>query len=589
MIDKAQLLPAALQSLTPEEQKIALQILKQVSETGSSELLDSLEYGDFEEVPADIDTFLDDPKYLGRGLWEVDPVTSEKRCTLFPYWRETLKKLFPTSTTTAYNTLVLTGCLGYDTQIPLLNGKTIAIGDLAKQESLDEYVYSYDIENNTYVPGHLVAAFSTGIKPVYKITLNNGTEIKATANHKFMMRDKRWKSIDSGLACGDSLMPFNRTTKEVTKNRGGYEVIQNPNKDGTSTEIFTHRMVMQWKRGNYKGVVHHKDFNKRNNDPRNLLLTDWMTHRMYHAKRGGEQFKAFNEKRRLGLISEDTKRRLAEGGLKGLTTIWADPESHKRASEFTTKRMLNGLAKEMANVVWHGKNAEKNRLTVAENFRKSNCDKNTINRYQISKAIKIGSLALQDFGIITKETYEQTKLAHNMRTGYPSFDSVLKRISLEELIVQATNYNHKVIAIEFVGYEEVYDLTVEKYHNFAIDNGVVAHNSIGIGKTLIGCVALLYLLHRLLCLKDPYAYYGMQPIDKITISLLNITIENAKGVGWDRLNQLAQSSDWFMNHGSVSASKVAPAYRPDKKIELIFGSSNRQVVGRALFANLTDK
>ena len=346
---------------------------------------------------------------------------------------------------------------------------------------------------------------------------------------------------------------------------------------------------MQWKRGNYKGVVHHKDFNKRNNDPRNLLLTDWMTHRMYHAKRGGEQFKAFNEKRRLGLISEDTKRRLAEGGLKGLTTIWADPESHKRASEFTTKRMLNGLAKEMANVVWHGKNAEKNRLTVAENFRKSNCDKNTINRYQISKAIKIGSLALQDFGIITKETYEQTKLAHNMRTGYPSFDSVLKRISLEELIVQATNYNHKVIAIEFVGYEEVYDLTVEKYHNFAIDNGVVAHNSIGIGKTLIGCVALLYLLHRLLCLKDPYAYYGMQPIDKITISLLNITIENAKGVGWDRLNQLAQSSDWFMNHGSVSASKVAPAYRPDKKIELIFGSSNRQVVGRALFANLTDK
>lgn len=573
----------ALKGLSPGEQKLALEILKQVSETGSSDLLNELEYGDFEEIPVDIDTFLDDPRYLGRGLWEVDPVSGTRRCTLFPYWRAMLKKLFPTKTTTAYNTLILTGCLGYDTPIPLLNGKTIAIGDLAKEEKLDEYVYSYDTENNTYVPGHLIAAFSTGVKPVYKIVLNNGTEIKATSNHKFMTRDKRWKSIDSGLSCGDSLMPFNRTTKEVTKNRGGYEVIQNPNKNGTSTDVFTHRLVMQWKLGNYKGVVHHKDFNKHNNDPRNLLLTDWMSHRMYHAKRGGDQFKAFNEKRRLGLISEDVKQRLIAGGLRGLANRWADPTTHEKASQFTTQRMLNGLAKEMSDVVWHGENAAKNRQRVAENFRKANQDKNHIKQYQVSKAIKIGSLALQDFGVLTKETYEQTKLAHNMRTGYPSFDSILKRISLDELIIQASNYNHKVVAIEFVGYEEVYDLTVEKYHNFAIDNGVVAHNSIGIGKTLIGCVALLYMLHRLLCLKDPYAYYGMQPIDKITISLLNITIENAKGVGWDKLNQLAQSSEWFMEHGSLSASKVAPAYRPDKKIELVFGSSNRQVVGRALF------
>jgi C1A family cysteine protease len=36
--------------------------------------------------------------------------------------------------------------------------------------------------------------------------------------------------------------------------------------------------------------------------------------------------------------------------------------------------------------------------------------------------------------------------------------------------------NHKVISIEECGYEDVYDLTVEKYHNFAIDSGVFVHN-----------------------------------------------------------------------------------------------------------------
>ena len=60
-----------LAGLNEEERKLALEILKQYSEDGTSSLLDHLKYGDFEEVPVDIDTFLDDDRYLGKGLWEV--------------------------------------------------------------------------------------------------------------------------------------------------------------------------------------------------------------------------------------------------------------------------------------------------------------------------------------------------------------------------------------------------------------------------------------------------------------------------------------------------------------------------------------
>jgi hypothetical protein len=47
---------------------------------------------------------------------------------------------------------------------------------------------------------------------------------------------------------------------------------------------------------------------------------------------------------------------------------------------------------------------------------------------------------------------------------------------------------------------------------------------------MCGVLAMLYLLYRMLCLKDPYAYFGMQPIDKITFSMLNITLDAAQGV-----------------------------------------------------------
>ena len=114
-------------------------------------------------------------------------------------------------------------------------------------------------------------------------------------------------------------------------------------------------------------------------------------------------------------------------------------------------------------------------------------------------------------------------------------------------------------------------------------NTVILAGAIGIGKTFCGVLIQLYLLYRMLCLKDPYSAFGMQPIDKITFSMMNITIEAAEGVGWSKLQELIQSSPWFMEHGNMNASRTNPQWQPPKGIELVFGSSNRTVVGRALF------
>lgn len=119
-------------------------------------------------------------------------------------------------------------------------------------------------------------------------------------------------------------------------------------------------------------------------------------------------------------------------------------------------------------------------------------------------------------------------------------------------------------------------------------NTLIFTGAIGLGKSTIAVICLLYLLYRLLCLKDPYLFYGLQPIDKITVSFLNITIENARGVGGDKLNQMIMSSSWFMSHGEMRGLTNLE-YIPNKHIELVFGSSNNQIIGRALFCNFTDE
>lgn len=141
----------------------------------------------------------------------------------------------------------------------------------------------------------------------------------------------------------------------------------------------------------------------------------------------------------------------------------------------------------------------------------------------------------------------------------------------------------------------VFPYWLEKLQDIFPDNLTTKYNtliltgSIGLGKSFIAVICQLYLLYRMLCLKDPYTYYGLQPIDKITFSMLNVTLDAAQGVGWDKMQQLLQSSDWFMSKGVMNASRTNPQWQPPKGIELVFGSSNRHVVGRALFSNFSDE
>ena len=126
--------------------------------------------------------------------------------------------------------------------------------------------------------------------------------------------------------------------------------------------------------------------------------------------------------------------------------------------------------------------------------------------------------------------------------------------------------------------KEIYPdpLQPAKYNTLALTG------SIGIGKSTEAVIIGCYELYRMLCLKNPYIYYGLQPIDLITFAVINITKDAAKGVDWSKIQSLIQSSEWFMQKGTVTKSDI-PEWKPPKGIELIYGSQRRHIIGRAVF------
>lgn len=101
-IDKSQ-----LDSLSEAEKALFLDIIKEYGETGESKTHQALLYEDYNEIPVDIDTFIDDERYL-RYAW----YDTEGKCKLYPFWRDQLHLIFPNNLEINYNNLIESGARG---------------------------------------------------------------------------------------------------------------------------------------------------------------------------------------------------------------------------------------------------------------------------------------------------------------------------------------------------------------------------------------------------------------------------------------------------------------------------------------------
>lgn len=90
-------------SLSEAEQETMQIILKELSEFGESETFEKVWLEDYEEIPVDIDTFLEDPEYLGKA--------TRNGTQIYPFWRQQLREIFAYGDTD-YEEIAFTGAIG---------------------------------------------------------------------------------------------------------------------------------------------------------------------------------------------------------------------------------------------------------------------------------------------------------------------------------------------------------------------------------------------------------------------------------------------------------------------------------------------
>ena len=189
------------------------------------------------------------------------------------------------------------GCLSMDTQVDLLDGRTLTLTELTEEYKLGKknWTFSTNPETGEIVPGLISwAGVTQQSAKVLKIVLDNGKEIIATPDHKFPILGKESLRADQ-LKPGDRLIPFNKSNKNLGKykKKEYTQIYQNNSKKWQ----FVHRMVADYEPladliKNFvfdneliydtKHVIHHLDFNRFNNNPENLVMMSWNDHKKLH-------------------------------------------------------------------------------------------------------------------------------------------------------------------------------------------------------------------------------------------------------------------------------------------------------------------
>ena len=186
-------------------------------------------------------------------------------------------------------------CVSVNTKIPLLDGRTLTLEEIISEYKAGKknWVYSADPITGKFAPGPVSwAGVTIKNSPVVRVTLDNGESVVCTPDHKFPVWNKGFIEAQN-LAIGESIIPGYRRKEPIAPGQKDYEQIYcNVEKKWK----FTHREVAKWKDevglreefiwadpAERKGVIHHKDVNRFNNSPENLVMMGWVDHFKYHS------------------------------------------------------------------------------------------------------------------------------------------------------------------------------------------------------------------------------------------------------------------------------------------------------------------
>lgn len=557
-----------LNTLSEAERQAALSILQEYAATGSSELLDSFTYGDFKERPVDIETFLTDNRYLGKA-WK-DAAGNIK---LYPFWLEQLKKLFPSATETAYNTLLESGARG-----------------LGKAQPLDTPVFTQegfkpmkDIVPGTLVYGcdgllhKVIAVFPQGKKPVYELEFSDHSKTKCSDEHLWTVRCNLTHKRDYKTLTLNQLLeqPLKVKAKNGALNSRYSIPLCNPLQFSTKP-VFIDSYLM----GCLLGDGH---------------ITD------SYIKLAGIDQELFDTCESLVQNKGYTFSKYTDGSY-GLKRIQHKNIKNEYVEE-CIKLKVNTTAyyKFIPDVYLY--NDIPNRVALLQGLMDTDgniskqglCSFTTVSK-QLAFNFKFLVESLGATAILQIRTNKKYKNSNNEIKECADSYTIRFKLSKDIIPVRLTrkklNLSEKrkapvrtIDKIVYLGEEECQCILVDsEEHLYLTDDLIVTHNS------EIACGAVgAYLLYRVMCLKNPLEYYKLKPTEKIVFAFMNIKLELAKAIAVDKFQKTLQMSPWFMSKGRMTQKDNSPYWVPPEPISLVIGSQADDVIGQPVYFAFFDE
>jgi DNA gyrase subunit B len=441
------------------------------------------------------------------------------------------------------------GCFHASEQVKLASGENKDFLELAAdwQQGIQHFGYASDESGDIRLAPLVAPRLTKNEVSLVEVELDSGKYIKCTPDHLFRLRDGDYCRADE-LSPGISLMALKLrfSTKEDKVSAPGYEMVWH---NASLDWELTHRLADQFNLengldnndGGAKVIRHHKDFNKLNNDPRNIERVTWAQHYHIHNAYMKELWKTPEWREKMTKVGK---------------AVWADEEYRTRMSEMAKAQRKDPIYVEnirQAFQAWYSNLSPAEKSNYAENMRRRQAEywSSQENRDTQSERVRkyfedhpekrdsyreAAITQWQDKDLLSwrsektkeqwtddfrqmqsefhtrwwKENPEHTKklregrkkrylsflnqvvddpnvgeayngLIKGDRSRPPLYDNLRDHYfegDEEAMLEAARNYNCKVVSVKSISEKsDVYDLTVEGYNNFALSSGVFVHNS----------------------------------------------------------------------------------------------------------------
>lgn len=516
----------------------------------------------YESVPVDIDTFLNDPYYLGQ--------TYDNGKAVYSYWREALHKIYPNPLYSPYEEICVTGCIGA--------GKAVTVDTRILTES--GYKRAADITMSDRLLGtdgkfhRLDGIFPQGKKHCWKFYFNDRSSVTTSDDHIWTVSSHgprsplhRWQDTTTADIVAEKIkgrwLPGGKRGKlfiPVLKSPAAY-----PEKTLPFDSYMFGLLLADGSLTNFSISLPEKDiyekFSSRLAAIGGTLTGPFASGYDYRIK-GVLHLIAYLRDRRLDV--RDEKRYIPEDYLLAspkqrleLLQGLFDGDGYVGPSYYEITSVSPQLAED---VVF---------LIESLGGRATRCPKRT------------GKYRLPDGAI--KECQEFYKISFTMPSDLPPFSSE-KHKSRRESYKQQNEPYKKIMSWEDAGEHECVCFSVDSPdHLFAVEDFTFTHN------TSFAIMGAMYDLYHVCLLREPQRKYKLLRTTRILFSLVTATKDLASAVMANQMLDVIAASPFFTSRFMPKKGEKLDEDMFPHHVGVGFGSRGGHNLGKAVIGAIIDE